>query len=369
MKIPLNFLFLILFASQSLNAAILTDSQEMTYERKLKEIVSTVFEEIKKDVEQSEYKLKEGRSIKYNEKCTNYDPNDEPNSIQVCIVSFNDADNSIVIEMRNPNNRYEIEFSNIDFEDKQSDIAIKPYVEEFLKSILELVTKKEEKVALIKEAINEVAKELGISEMSITENEVSYTYKNRQNKIAIKIDGNLFEASTDFFTDVIDLNIPLKNFILFETKKFFKEIITHLSLMQGFALSDGEGAGQSLKELTCEKVFKNAEMIGSFTERLQKSELKADVDNESITVSTDNKSFTIKCTEVQTGTQDLVEVTADYSKIAPSIQPTKQTFLKKSLYDFQFLVAAFLYDIGTFGIRVLSPNNVEERFDLAPSSD
>jgi len=365
----LNLLFLILFASQSLHAAILTDSQEMTYERKLEQIVTTVFEEIKKDVEQSEYKLKEGRVIKYNEKCANYDPNDEPNSIQVCIVSFNDADNSVVLELRNPNNRFELEFSNIDFKDIASDIKLKPYVEEFLKSILELVTKKEEKAALIKEAINEVAKELGISDMSSTETEISYTYKNRQNKIATKIDGNLLEVSTDFFTDVIDLNIPLKKFILFETKKFFKEIISHLSLMQGFALSDGEGAGQSLKELTCEKIFKNAEMIGSFSERLQKSELKVDADNESITVSSDNKSFTIKCTEVQTGTQDLVELTADYSKIAPSIQPTKQTFLKKSLYDFQYLVAAFLYEIGTFGIRVLSPNNVEERFDLVPESD
>lgn len=352
-----KFSLLILLASSAL-CSILTDAKHHVDERwlKLKEDVFTKLKTLAV--------APNGLTIDFQQdSCPVYNPADKAKQLQICVASYNENENSISLEFRSPNNRFELEFSNIDINDAASDIQIDSYVKEYIDSLNDLVLDDSGRKAAIEEGIKAGATLLGVADAAVTADKVTYTYKNRANSIAYKITGDLLEFTTDFFQDSIDLNIPLKKFIVFEVKKLTKEIIDHLYQMQRFALSDGESAAQSIKQISCEKIFADAEMTGAVTERMTKNGLTANVAGSEMTIEKDGKSVVVSCAPITVGEFTLIEVKADFAAISPNIQPVTQTFLEKSLYNLLPVVNSFFNDLATFCIRVLADKNVEEEFE------
>lgn len=352
-------MFLVLtLLSASATAAILTDSKHPIDERWLK-LKEDVFAKLKTLAVPPT-----GVTIDFNEEsCPPYDPKDKAKQLQICVVSYDEASNTISLEFRSPNNRFELEFSNIDINDPASDIQIDSYVKEYIESLKDLVLDETGRKAAIEEGIKAGATELAIADMAVTADKLTYTYKNRPNTVSYKITGDLLEFTTDFFQDSIDLNIPLKKFIVFEVKKLIKEIADHLYQMQRFALSDGESAAQSIKQISCEKIFADADMTTPLTERLTKNGLAGKVEGQTFLIEKESKSVKVTCVLVQVSDFNLVELKADFSAVSPQINPISQVFLEKSLYNLMPVINSFFNDLGTFSIRVLADKNVEEEFE------
>lgn len=351
------FLVLILFAA-SATAAILTEAKQHVDDRWLK-LKEDVFAKIKTLAVPPS-----GLTIDFNqESCAPYDPKDKAKQLQICVGTYDEASNTISLEFRSPNNRFELEFSNIDINDATSDIQIDSYVKEYIDSLKDLVLDEASRKAAIEEGIKAGATDLAIADIAVAADKITYTYKNRANAISYKITGDLLEFTTDFFQDSIDLNIPLKKFIVFEVKKLIKEIADHLYQMQRFALSDGESAAQSIKQISCEKIFADADMTTPLTERMTKNGLTGKVEGQTFVVEKDGKSVKVTCGMVQISDFNLVELKADFSAVSPQITPISQVFLEKSLYNLMPVINSFFNDLGTFSIRVLADKNVEEEFE------
>lgn len=352
-----QFSLITLLAAAAL-ASILTDASHNTADRwlKLKEDVFTKLKALAV--------APNGLTIDFQQdSCPAYDPKDKAKQLQICVSKYDESTSTINLEFRSPNNRFELEFSNIDVNDPASDIQIDTYVKEYVDSLNDLVLEEAGRKAAIEEGIKAGAALLGVADVAVAADKITYTYKNRPNSIAYKITGDLLEFTTDFFQDSIDLNIPLKKFIVFEVKKLTKEIIDHLYQMQRFALSDGESAAQSIKQISCEKIFADADMITAVSERLKTSGLTANAAAPTLTIEKDGKSVTVTCAPVTVGEFTLIELKADFAAISPNIQPITQTFLEKSLYNLLPVVASFLNDLSTFAIRVMADKNVEEEFE------
>lgn len=355
------FLGLLLAAAAS--ASILTEPKHPQDARWLK-ISDDVSALLDKEIQAKA----NGLTININkESCPDYNPKDPATRLSVCIQKVNDAENSITIQFRSPNNHFELEFSNIDVNDAASDIKVEPYFQEYLDSLKDLALTDADRKTSIKEGITAAGGALSIGDLAIsdTDNKITYTYQGKPNTVSFKINGDLLEFSTDFFQDSIDLNIPLKRFIVFEVKKMFREIVDHLYQMQRFALSDGESAAQSIKVLTCDKLMGDTEMQTAFADRLTKNGLANAVAGTVFTITKDGdtKSVTVTCASEAVGDFNLLVVKADFTAVSPKIQPLQQTYLEKSLYNLLPVNAAFFSDLATFVIRILADKNVEEEFE------
>jgi hypothetical protein len=355
----LPHLFLAIFLAAAVSASILTEAKHPSSDRWLK-LKEDVFGILEKEIatKAGAYKITVNK-----DSCAPYNPKDEASRLSVCVQTYDEGTNTISLQFRSPNNHFELEFSNIDVNDAANDIKIEPYLQEYIDSLKDLALDDATRRASIEEGIKAAATELGIADLAITADKFTYTYQNKQNNVSFKVTGDLLEFSTDFFQDTIDLNIPLKRFIVFEVKKMTREIIDHLYQMQRFALSDGESAAQSIKVLTCEKIMGDADMTAAFTSRMEKNKLTAAFSGTTLTITKDAKSVTVSCAPVPIGDFNLLEVKADFSAVEASIQPITQTYLEKSLYNLLPVSVAFFHDLGTFVIRVLADQNVEEEFE------
>lgn len=308
-----------------------------------------------------------GTTIDYPDtpQCPGYIPKDPKTMLQICVNLADDATKSMKIEFRNPNNIFELEFSNIDINDPSSDIKIDDYVKEFNESLKQLVLVEADRKQLIEKGINDALTDLKVEGAQVTDALIKYNYKGKENSINYSMTGDLLQFNTDFFSDSIDLNIPLKGFIEMETKKLVKEIVDHLYQMQRFALSDGEAAAQSIKELSCEKIWKDTEAWKTLTDRMTVNELSTNIDaaNFGVTVATkeNDKSMSIKCAPLTVGSFTLIQLTADFQNAGGKIDPVVQTFLGKSLYNLMPVVVSFLNDLTTFTVRVIAKENKEEK--------
>lgn len=360
MKVCVSPLIILLAVASLANASILTEASNPPADRWLKlqdDVVAILTKEITEKAAGHKINI-----IK--DSCPQYNPKDEASKLSVCIQKVDETSHSISIQFRSPNNHFELEFSNIDVNDAASDIKIEPYLQEYIDSLKDLALDDATRKATIEEGIKEAGTELGIADIAIAGDKISYTYQSKANVVSFKTAGDLLEFSTDFFQDTIDLNIPLKKFIKFEVKKMTREIIDHLYQMQRFALSDGESAAQSIKTLTCDKLMADAEMTKSFTDRMTKNGLSGEFAGSTLTIKKGEEAkVTVTCAPVQVGDFNLLEVKADFKAVSPNIQDITQTYLEKSLYNLLPVSAAFFHDLGTFTIRVLADKNVEEEFE------
>lgn len=362
-KSCLKLIFLALLFSQPIGSIILTDDNLSSAQRWLV-LNEQVMGKIKSMIDAAS-----PTTVVYYDpnKCDAYNPKDEITRIQVCVKSSSDTDNSINLEFRNPNNKFELSFSNINIQDEASDIKIDPYVDEFIKSLNDLVFDPALKKTSIQKGITDGAAAAGASDVRVDDSKITFKYQDKENVINYSIKGDMLEFSTDFFQDSIDLNIPLKKFIEFETKKLVADVIEHLHLMQQFALSDGETAAQSIKTLSCESIMANANIIPKFTEKLSKDAIQVTVSGTSVSIQKDGKAVDVGCTLITVGDFSLVELKADFKSVSSQINPVTQTFLTKSLYNLLPVVQSFFNDLATFITRILSDTNNGENFE--PTED
>lgn len=356
-KLCFQIIFITLILQKQANSIILTDEKVSNQERWL----------ILKDEVMTKIKALVGSSkteIVYNEnECGKYDPKDVKKRVEICISKHSESDNSISLEFRNPNNRFELSFSNIDINSLSSDIKLDPYVEEFVKSLEELVFDANEKKDSIKKAIQKGAEDAKATVVSLDDSKLVFKYEEKENTINYSITGDMLEFSTDFFQDSIDLNIPLKKFIEFETKKLVADVIEHLHLMKQFALSDGETAAQSIKTINCKSIMENNVIMNGLKTRLDKDKITVSQSDTTVTIGKDGKDVKVTCEEKQVGDFSLIEIKADFTVVSSQINPVTQTFLSKSLYNLLPVIQSFFNDLGVFVTRILSDSNVSEDFD------
>lgn len=358
-KLLQKLIFMILLSTGPVTSTILTENKITVDSRWL-----VLKENVVKKIQTHIKTLPKGVVIEYlTDSCPVYDASKEGSKVQICVVAASDPDNSISLEFRNPNNRFELSFQNINIDEPNQDIKIEPYIDEFTKSLDELVLDPADKIALIEEALKSGITAAGGVNAAIATGKITYQYKGKDNTIIYTNDKDLLVFSTDFFQDSIDLNIPLKKFISFETKKLIKDVVDHLYLMQQFALSDGETTAQSIKTLTCQEIFKDNVLEKSVSEKVSKDGLTVASTENSLTISKDGKQVVISCTPVTVGDFGLVEMKADFGGISPTITPIVQTFLSKSLYNLLPVVNSFVFDVTRQSNHMLSDTNSSEDFE------
>ena len=168
---------------------------------------------------------------------------------------------------------------------------------------------------------------------------------------------------------MLDLSIPLIAFIKFEVSKVVKEMVKHLQAMQKFALSDGAEAAQSLKETNCEQILTSKEVTQDFTERLKTNGLALEATKDQLTIKGGDKLVVIKCSSNTVSGSKIISLDALFDGIDKNLQPVNQVLLASSLYNMKSIGIAFIEDTGTLTIRMISPNNAEEKFQDTQTSD
>ena len=386
MKNIARLFLLTLMAILGFNASILTETKTRHVDRYLKlqeDVVATIKAVPGLDDETIQYIT--------DRICPTYNPKEKDNPLQICVGLATDEDKSMKIEFRSPSNIFELEFSNLEIKwpnDINSgdylkpDIDITDYAIEFSESLKELVIKPELRKAVIFAGIKAGIEKAGAKLVrDIAGDVIEYTYNEKPNSIKYGITGDHLSFSTDFFNDSIDLNIPVKNFIQMETQKLVEEIVDHLFQMQEFALSDGNSAAQSIKELNCDKIWADEGDKGiwsRFRKRMEVNELdigKTKVESGAIVTvkgsqgDVNKRSMTLKCDVVKEGAFNLIKLTGAFKVNEGNIEPYEQTFLGRSLYNLMPVVASFLNDLATFTIRSIATKNNEESLSVNPIAD
>lgn len=301
--------------------------------------------------------------------CTDSKPQD--NKLEICYIS--DGKDTVNIKMKNAVQTTELEYSNLDLKDPKSEININKYIESFLKQNEEIavdeVTKKNAIQAGVEDALKIVkATDVAIS-LEAKACSIAYTLAGKKCVITCEINGNTIKFETGFFSDVLDLSIPLIAFIKFEVSKVVKEMVKHLQAMQKFALSDGAEAAQSLKETTCDQILKSDEVTKDFQERLKTNGLALESAENQLTLKGGDKSVVIKCSSNTVSGSKIISLDALFDGIDKNLQPVNQVLLASSLYNMKSIGIAFIEDTGTLTIRMISPNNAEEKFQDTQTSD
>ena len=81
----------------------------------------------------------------------------------------------------------------------------------------------------------------------------------------------------------------------------------------------------------------------------------------SVSVTQDSLTVSVTCTPITVGSFTLMEMKAEFQ--GSNLLPVTQTFLSKSLYNLMPVVEAFMSDLETLVIRILAPENNEEKFE------
>ena len=148
----LNFsgklIFMVLLILNSHKSAILAEVKKTNSDRWLS-LDQDVLDAVQKQIVASGTTI----PITYSQKCQQYDPKNAAKSVEVCIVNFDQTQNFLSMEFRNPINRFELEYSNLDILNPSSDIKIDTYVTEFVTSLKDLVIDDKLKRDTIKAAI------------------------------------------------------------------------------------------------------------------------------------------------------------------------------------------------------------------------
>lgn len=363
MKACLSALLLLTTASFA-RAAILTKSSHHVPERML-EVKVAIDEEINKMAEEALSKF--NVNVQRPTTCpTNFDAS---TGVGVCFVSFNDADNSVTIKLYSPSCNFELSFSNINLKDPSSDIQVKPYFDEFLESLADLVSEVARQ-SVVKAAIEASSSRFKGGEVelgSVTEDKATFKFNGKDIVINYKVEKNTLMFKGDFIDESIDLNIASKKFIEFEVKRMIVDAVNSEVRQRKVALSDsaqGEQGG-SQKKLDCVKIWSNPFITGALSDRIRENGLEISVEGTStITVShpQSSQSITITCENRKEGVFDLSVVTASFKNVNPNIPDTVQAFLGSSLYNLIPMTEGNFEEIVTDAIRLMSTNIVEESF-------
>ena len=301
--------------------------------------------------------------------CVESKPQD--NKLEICYTT--DGKDTVNIKMRNAVQTTELEYSNLDLKDPKSEININKYVESFLKQNEDIAVEDATKKNAIQAGVEDALKIVKASEVAISLEDkacsISYTLVEKKNVINCEIKGNTIRFETGFFSDVLDLSIPLIAFIKFEVSKVVKEMVKHLQAMQKFALSDGAEAAQSLKETTCKDIFGSDEINKDFQERLKINGLTMEKGENELTIKGGDKMVVIKCSEKTVSSSKVISLDALFDGVDKNLQPVNQVLLASSLYNMKSIGVAFIEDSGTLTIRMISPNNAEEKFQDVNTDD